>query len=69
MLGAGETTVVDNVRIKADEANGKLTLLQGVTVGDVVNALNDMGVTPRDLIIILQAMRAAGGLHAEIESL
>lgn len=69
MLAAGETTVVDNVRIKADEANGKLTLLQGVTVGDVVNALNDMGVTPRDLIIILQAMRAAGGLHAEIESL
>jgi flagellar P-ring protein precursor FlgI len=68
-LSNGQTAVVDNVRVKADEQNGKLTLLNGVTVGDVVTALNSMGVTPRDLIIILQAMRAAGGLHAEIDTL
>lgn len=68
-LANGETTVVNNVSIKTDEQPGKLTMLEGVTVGDVVTALNAMGVTPRDLIIILQAMRAAGGLHAEIESL
>jgi flagellar P-ring protein precursor FlgI len=68
-LSPGETTVVNNVSIKTEEQPGKLTMLEGVTVGDVVTALNAMGVTPRDLIIILQAMRAAGGLHAEIESL
>lgn len=68
-LAAGQTAVVNNTRVTADEANGKLTLLEGVTVGDVVSALNDMGVSPRDLIIILQAMRAAGGLHAEIDTL
>jgi flagellar P-ring protein precursor FlgI len=68
-LSNGETAVVDNVKVKADEQHGKLTLLNGVTVGDVVTALNSMGVTPRDLIIILQAMRTAGGLHAEIETL
>ena len=68
-LSSGQTAVVDNVRVKADEQHGKLTLLNGVTVGDVVTALNSMGVTPRDLIIILQAMRTAGGLHAEIDTL
>jgi flagellar P-ring protein precursor FlgI len=68
-LAAGQTAVVNNTRVTADEANGKLILLEGVTVGDVVSALNDMGVSPRDLIIILQAMRAAGGLHAEIDTL
>lgn len=68
-FGQGNTVAVENERIQVDEANGKLRLLEGVTVGDVVGALNDMGVSPRDLIIILQAMRAAGGLHAEIETL
>lgn len=68
-LGQGSTVAVENERVVDDEEPGKLRLLQGVTVGDVVAALNDMGVSPRDLIIILQAMRAAGGLHAEIETL
>jgi flagellar P-ring protein precursor FlgI len=68
-LSNGQTTTVDNTRVHADEEHGKLTLLNGVTVGDVVSALNAMGVTPRDLIVILQAMRSAGGLHADIETL
>ena len=38
-------------------------------VGEVVGALNKMGVSPRDLIVILQAMHAAGGLQAEIETM
>lgn len=65
----GETTTVDNTTVRVDEQAGKLELIEGVTVGDVVGALNRMGVTPRDLIVILQAMHAAGGLQAEIETM
>jgi len=38
-----------------------------VGIGEVVNALNAIGVTPRDLISILQAIKASGSLHAELE--
>ena len=66
-LSKGQTQVVEDGTVKVREAEGKVTLIDGVTVGDVVNALNAMGVSPRDLIVILQSMRAAGGLQAEIE--
>lgn len=67
-LSAGDTTPVRNREVLVREGTGGVTMIDGVTVGEVVNALNAMGVSPRDLIVILQAMRAAGGLHAEIES-
>ncbi len=41
----------------------------GVTLAELVRGLNDLGVTPRDLISILQAIRAAGALQAELEIL
>jgi len=45
----------------------KLKMLQaGVLLVDVVNALNGIGATPQDLLVILQSMKAAGALHAEI---
>jgi flagellar P-ring protein precursor FlgI len=68
-LAAGETAVQRNDEIRVDEQSGHLEMIEGTTVGDVVKALNRMGVTPRDLIVILQAMRAAGGIQAEIETL
>jgi flagellar P-ring protein precursor FlgI len=68
MLAGGETTVLRNTEVEVDEADGRVSLVAGATVGDVVGALNAMGVSPRDLIVILQAMRQAGGLHAEIVS-
>jgi flagellar P-ring protein precursor FlgI len=40
---------------------------EGVSIGQVVQALNALGATPRDLISILQAIKAAGALQAEIE--
>jgi len=47
---------------------GKLKVVQsGTLLIDVVNALNGIGATPQDLIVILQSMKAAGALHAEIE--
>jgi len=49
-------------------ANGKLKVLKaGVQLIDVVKALNEIGATPRDLLVILQSMKAAGALHAEVE--
>jgi flagellar P-ring protein precursor FlgI len=41
----------------------------GVSVGDLVQALNRLGVTPKDLITILQSIKAAGALHGELEVL
>jgi flagellar P-ring protein precursor FlgI len=52
------------------EEDARITLLKGgATIGEVVNALNAIGVTPRDLIAILQGMKAAGALQAELEIL
>lgn len=68
-LSAGRTAVVDSNSIQVDEKQGRIEMIEGVTVGEVVSALNKMGVTPRDLIVILEAMHAAGGLVAEIEAI
>lgn len=49
-------------------AKGKLKVLNaGVELIDVVKALNDIGATPQDLLVILQSMKSAGALHAELE--
>jgi flagellar P-ring protein precursor FlgI len=50
-----------------EEGNRLLLVPKGRTIGDLVRALNAIGVTPRDLITILQAMKAAGALQAELE--
>ncbi len=52
--------------MKEDKAN-VMVLPSTANVGDVVNALNAIGATPRDLISILQAMKAAGALHADLQ--
>ena len=44
-----------------------LEMPAGVRLSEVVKALNAMGATPQDLLVILQAMKSAGALHAEIE--
>lgn len=64
----GQTAPVDNQRVNAKEGTGNLLVLPATaSVGDVVAALNSVGATPRDIITILQAMKAAGALHAEME--
>jgi flagellar P-ring protein precursor FlgI len=67
-LSGGRTAVVNQSEVTVEEENNRLILLQeGVNLGDVVNALNAIGVTPRDLAAILQSMRAAGALMADLE--
>jgi flagellar P-ring protein precursor FlgI len=69
MLASGETAVIANTEVRVREEAGKVSVLRGATVGDVVSALNAMGVSPRDLIVILQSMQRAGGISAQVESM
>jgi flagellar P-ring protein precursor FlgI len=64
----GRTVVVPRTDIQVDEnSDRKLTVLPGsVTLQELVNGLNAMGIGPRDLIAILQAIKAAGAMQAEI---
>lgn len=62
-----KTAVVPKQEVKVEEQAAKLIELPaGVNLNDVVKALNAVGVTPRDLVSILQAMKAAGALQAEL---
>ncbi len=65
----GATTTVDRTNIEVDQGEDKqLTVLQpGVTLQELVNGLNALGIGPRDMISILQAIKASGALQAEIE--
>jgi flagellar P-ring protein precursor FlgI len=60
--------VVSDSTVTTQEGESHLMVLpEGVSIGQVVQALNAIGVTPRDLIAILQAIKAAGALQAELE--
>jgi flagellar P-ring protein precursor FlgI len=61
-----ETVVVPKEQVKAEEKKGYLMEVQGATIGELIKALNALGVTPRDLVAILQAIKAAGSLKAEL---
>lgn len=65
----GQTTTVDRTSIEVDEGEAnKLALIEGgVSLQELVNGVNALGIGPRDLITILQAIKAAGALQAEIE--
>lgn len=64
----GETKVIPKTSILADTGEeGSLGVVEGMNIGELVKALNDLGVSPRDLIAIIQAIKAAGALQAEIE--
>jgi flagellar P-ring protein precursor FlgI len=67
-LGQGQTTVTERADITVSQQPGALIQLPaGAKLADVVRALNTLGATPQDLLAILQAMRSAGALKAEIE--
>jgi len=67
-LSGGATVATTRRDVKATEGAERLIALpEAVSVDQIVKALNTLGVSPRDLMSILQALRAAGALHAEIE--
>ena len=64
----GQTAVTPESEIVVQEGKNPIFLVEsGVSIGEVVKALNALGVSPRDLIAIFQALRAAGALQAELE--
>lgn len=67
-LSNGQTVGVQNSQVDIKKEGGQVLLLkEGVSLADVVKALNAIGSTPQDLLAILQAMKAAGALRAELE--
>lgn len=66
----GETVVVPRTTVGADDEPADLKIVEeSVRLRDLVDGLNALGVSPRDLIAILQAIKAAGALQADIEVL
>jgi flagellar P-ring protein precursor FlgI len=69
-LAQGQTVQAEKNDITISQQGGALiNMPAGAKLTDVVKALNSMGATPMDLLAILQAMKDAGALHAEIENL
>lgn len=67
-LSQGKTEIVPEERVTAQQEKARnLVLKDGATVEDLVRGLNGIGSTPRDIIAILQSLKAAGALEAEIE--
>ena len=63
----GDTVVAEKSRVEIREEKAGLSIMRGADLGAVVKALNAVGATPQDLLSILQAMKAAGALRAELE--
>lgn len=68
-FGRGQTEVVPDTTLSVKEETRQLIELpggSGVSLGEIVQALNSLGVTPRDLIAVFEALRAAGALQSEL---
>ena len=66
-FGGGETVVVPNSRVEVVEENGPMFKFSpGPTLNDIVRAVNEVGAAPGDLMAILEALKQAGALKAEI---
>lgn len=69
-FSAGQTVPVPKTDITVNEDEGNLIVMEmGVSIGEISRALNAIGASPRDLIAILQAIKAAGALHADLKIL
>ncbi|MBL8551849.1 MAG: flagellar basal body P-ring protein FlgI [Hyphomonadaceae bacterium] len=67
-LSQGETVVVPQSSVQVEETRGGLAMVEGgVHLRKLVDGLNALGVSPRDMISILQALKTAGAIQAEIE--
>lgn len=67
-LSEGESIIFETPQVEVSEGEDNLAVIPGgVKIGDLVKALNAIGITPRDLIAVFQAIKAAGALQAELE--
>lgn len=67
-LSTGKTVVTPETEFLIDESKDRKLVLvpSGVNIGEIIRALNAIGVTPRDLITVLQSIKAAGALQGEL---
>jgi flagellar P-ring protein precursor FlgI len=66
-FSGGETVVIPNQQVEIREGTAQLvTLPEGATIEAVASALNALGASPRDIIAIVQALKAAGALRADV---
>jgi flagellar P-ring protein precursor FlgI len=66
-FAGGQTAIVQQSDISIEEEGGRMFVFQpGVSLNDIVEAVNEVGAAPGDLVAILEALREAGALHAEL---
>ena len=63
----GQTVVSPNTDMNIREEKRSLMIVEGATLQELVDGLNSIGATPRDLISILRTLQVSGSLHAELE--
>ena len=63
----GQTVVSPQTNLSTSEEVHNLNIVEGATLQELVDGLNSVGATPRDLISILRSMKSAGALHAHLE--
>ncbi len=63
----GQTVTTPQTNVNVKEQNNRLLLMEGATLQELVDGLNSVGATPRDLISILRTLKTAGSLHADLE--
>jgi flagellar P-ring protein precursor FlgI len=67
-FSGGQTVVTQNTQVEVKKDPGKVVMLKGgASLAEVVKAMNAIGASPQDLLSILQALKAAGSLRAELE--
>jgi flagellar P-ring protein FlgI len=67
-FSGGKTVVTQNVQVEVKKDPGKVVMVKGgASLAEVVKAMNAIGASPQDLLSILQALKAAGSLRAELE--
>ena len=66
-LARGQTAIVEQSDISVEQEGGRMFLFEpGVSLNDIVEAVNQVGAAPGDLVAILEALREAGALRAEL---
>ncbi len=68
-LSGGTTAVTQQTELDIEEKSKRLLPIRGTTVSELVNSLNEIGATPREIISVLQAIKEAGALKAKLEVL
>ncbi len=67
-FGKGETVTTPDTAMRVEEEKGRWYLVEGgISIGELVKALNATGISTRDIITILQTIKASGALHADLE--